>query len=262
MTIKEYHEYPALSRSRLWHLRQSPQKFKYAEEHPETPTPALRLGAAFHKIALEPETFDQEYIIAPDTDRRTSEGKRIYAAFLEQAAQRTVITYEDVQTIIEMSRALMANPTAKYLVETGLKEQSIFWTDKESGIDLKCRPDILIANDDLHVIVDLKSCNSADTDSFTKECLRLGYDVQAAMYSEGVQTKYPGEYAFMFIAVEKNPPYAVNIMEMDKLVVDYGYVRFRELLDLYAECKKNNDWYGFNGTQNIINKIQLPAWVQ
>ena len=127
---------------------------------------------------------------------------------------------------------------------------------------MKCRPDILIANDDLHVIVDLKSCNSADTDSFTKECLRLGYDVQAAMYSEGVQTKYPGEYVFMFIAVEKNPPYAVNIMEMDKLVVDYGYVRFRELLDLYAECKKNNDWYGFNGTQNIINKIQLPAWVQ
>ena len=240
----------------------SPQKFKWAEEHEEPPTPAFRLGSAFHKLALERETFDVEYAVVPEVDRRTKVGKEVYAQFTEKAGNRTILSYDEMQTAAGMVNALMANPTARVLVERGLKEQSIFWKEENTGVELKCRPDILLPEDVLRVIADLKSCASADTDSFTRECLRLGYDVQAAMYREGVKTKYPGEYAFVFIAVEKTPPYAVNVMEMDKLMVDYGYIRFRELLDTYVECRDSGNWYGFNGAENVMNKIELPAWVQ
>lgn len=261
MTLAEYHAHPALSRSRLWKLHESPQKFKWAEEHPEDPTPAFRLGAAFHKFTLEPETFDDEYVHMPKVDRRTREGKAVYEAFLERAGSRTILSYDEVETVVGMRNALMANPTAKKLVEIGQKEQSFFWTNPRTNLDLKCRPDIYITGNGPDLIVDLKSTTSSDTKSFTNECLRCGYDVQSSMYIEGLKTVYPdAEFTFMFIAVEKNPPYAVNVMEMSRDMVEYGKVRFEELLMKYQECRASGNWYGFNGADNEINKIELPAW--
>ena len=92
MTIKEYHAHPALSRSRLWLLHESPQKFKWAEEHPEPPTAAFKLGAAFHKLALEPDTFDEEYAVAPSLDRRTTDGKALWEKFVHDTMGKELLT--------------------------------------------------------------------------------------------------------------------------------------------------------------------------
>ena len=46
MTENEYRQYPAISRSELWHIRESPEKFKWYREHPEPPTQALEIGRA------------------------------------------------------------------------------------------------------------------------------------------------------------------------------------------------------------------------
>ena len=35
MTEKEYRSHPAISRSELWKIRESPEKFKYLKENPE-----------------------------------------------------------------------------------------------------------------------------------------------------------------------------------------------------------------------------------
>ena len=61
MTEKEYREHPAISRSELWKIRESPEIFKYYKENPEEPTPALIFGQAFHKLALQPESFFDEF---------------------------------------------------------------------------------------------------------------------------------------------------------------------------------------------------------
>lgn len=261
MTLAEYHAHPALSRSKLWMLHDSPQKFKWAMEHPQEPSPAFRLGAAFHKLALEPETFDDEYAVAPDFNRRTKEGRQQYEAFLAEAEGKTVLDIDEMRTAEEMVKSLMANPTAKKLIEVGQKEQSFFWTNPRTNLELKCRPDIYITGNGPDLIVDLKSTTSSETRSFTNECIRFGYDVQSAFYVEGLKTVYPdAEFTFMFIAVEKNPPYAVNVMEMSRDMVEYGRVRFEDLLMKYQECRASGNWYGFNGADNEVNKIELPAW--
>ena len=261
MTLAEYHAHPALSRSRLWQLHESPQKFKWAMEHPEAPSTAFRLGAAFHKLALEPETFSDEYVLSPGFDRRTKDGRALYNEFAEKAQGRTVLEPDEWETISGMVKSLSSNATARALIAKGEKEQSIFWTNPRTNLELKCRPDIYIASDAVNVIADLKSTGSADTESFTRECIRYGYDVQAAMYTEGLKTKLPGDYTFIFIAVEKNPPYAVNVMEMDRAVVDYGRIRFEDLLIKYQECRASGNWYGYNGAEGEMNKILLPKWV-
>ena len=82
MTEKEYRQHPAISRSELWHIRESPQKFKYYKENPPEPTPSLLFGQVFHKMLLEPVTFDDEFVVAPEVNRRTKDGKQMLEAYV------------------------------------------------------------------------------------------------------------------------------------------------------------------------------------
>lgn len=91
MTETEYRQHPAISRSELWRIHESPQRFRYFKDHPEAPTPALLFGQVFHKMALEPDTFHEEYAVVPDVDRRTKEGKQRWGEFVEQSAGKSVI---------------------------------------------------------------------------------------------------------------------------------------------------------------------------
>lgn len=75
MTEAEYRQHPAISRSELWHIGESPQKFRFYKDNPQAPTPSLLFGQVFHKMALEPGTFETEFIVEPELNRRTNAGK-------------------------------------------------------------------------------------------------------------------------------------------------------------------------------------------
>ena len=81
------------------------------------------------------------------------------------------------------------------------------------------------------------------------------------MYSEGVKVNTGKEPLFVFIAIEKKPPYAINILQADKLLIRRGYDIFRELIGIYADCKKTDNWYGYLGKFNQINNLALPAYL-
>ena len=66
---------------------------------------------------------------------------------------------------------------------------------------------------------------------------------------------------FVFIAVEKDPPYAVNILQADELLIRRGYNLYRSLMDTYHECKMSGNWYGYLGKNNQINTLALPSWL-
>ena len=170
MTEAEYRNHPAVSRSELWKLQESPQKFAWAKEHPEEPTPALLFGQVFHKLALEPDTFDQEYAVAPRCDRRTKEGKAIWAEFQAAAGDKTIVSMETYEQAGEMCRSLMAVPFAEKLLN-GRREVAFFWKDDLTGEECKCRVDCLNENFSQPVVVDLKSTTDASTEAFTKAAI-------------------------------------------------------------------------------------------
>ena len=260
MTEKEYRNHPAISRSELWLLNESPEKFAYAKANPIEPTPALLFGQVFHKLALEPESFFQEYAVAPECDRRTKEGKAIWAEFLEYSADKTVVPMEMYEQASEMCKSLMAVPFAVKLL-AGKREVPFFWRDDLTGEECKCRVDCLNEKFSQPIIVDLKSTTDASTEEFSRAAIKYGYDFQAAMYSDGVEANIMQKPLFVFIAVEKAPPYAVNILQADEILIRRGYGVFRTLLDTYHECKVSGNWYGYLGKHNQINTLALPAWL-
>lgn len=261
MTNKEYREAEGISRSDLFKISRSPKHFKYEQENPAEQSKALLFGIALHSYVLEPEKFKEEYAIIPNCDKRTKAGKETYRQFLSENEGKFFVEQDDMDAIMQMADSINEIPIARKLLE-GKHEQSFFWTDKMTGEKCKCRPDIMTEIGGTTIIADLKTCESARTDMFMKKAVEYGYDLQAYMYCEGVSKNINKKCCFVFIAIEKKPPYAVNILQADEYMMLRGQDLFREYLGTYHYCRENNNWYGYNGINGDINSLSLPAWIR
>lgn len=261
-----YHASEPISRSKLIRMIKNgqlcPKNYKFLEDNPPDPTDALIFGQAFHKFVLEPQTFENDFVVSPICDRRTSQGKAIWSDFILSSEGKQVITQESFDAIKGMADSINSDKYAKRLL-SGDIETSYYWTDDLTGIECKCRPDVLTQIGEQHVIVDLKSTTNASTDSFSRECLKFGYDLQTAMYKQGVDSHYGKNHSFIFVAVEKTAPYTLNILQADELFIKKGQALFRELLGELKYCRDTGDWYGYGGPKEYggINDLTLPAYM-
>ena len=260
MTEQEYNKAPGIRRSMLWEIRRSPAHLKWRMENPPEATPALIFGQALHAAVLTPEDYGRQFAVMPNVDRRTKAGREAWEAAAAEAQGRTQIAFDWAEQIAGMVQAVRGNPMAERLLD-GPHETSYFWADTLTGEACKCRTDAETDVGDMHLIVDLKSCQDASTDAFMRDALNYGYDVQAAMYTDGYKAVTGQEASFVFLAVEKNPPYAVNILQADTLFMQHGQDRYRNLLGLYHECRQRNQWPGYTGFDGDIASLGLPAWL-
>ena len=264
MTEKEYRSHSSVSRSELWKISESPEKFRWYKDHPISSTPALVFGQLTHKLLLQPESFDDEFAVAPNCDRRTKAGKEEYDAFIQTVGDRTVVSYDDYEKALDMITTARMSPLVNRFLE-GLKEIPFFWTDELTGENCKCRLDCLTEIDGQYYIVDYKTTGNAQTEIFSnKDVFRFGYFFQAAMYSEGVMhglnlTERP---KFVFIVQEKQAPYSVNVIGVSDEVMLAGLDKFRELIGIYHQCRVMDYWYGYNGAFNELNETTVPGWMQ
>lgn len=261
-----YHSSPAINRSRLSRISISPQWFKYCEENPPKKSTDLIFGSAFHKLVLEPETFDNEYLIA-DVNRRTNAGKQFI--FDTESQGKDVISTEEWATLCAMRDSVLSNPYAVKLLD-GERETSFYWTDQITGLECKCRPDVVKVKNDCLFITDLKSCRSttdhkgAESLTFMHDAIKYGYDLETGMYAEGTGLYYniPIEKIFfVFLAVEKEPPYMLNILTADTFFKEQGRQKFREYLGILAECKATGNYYGYLGFSGKPNDLSLPPYL-
>lgn len=260
VTDKEYRAHAGISRSELFKMSESPEKFKYYQEHPEEPTPALIFGQLLHAMALQPETVADLFAVAPNVDRRTKAGKEAFAEFEATAKDKTVVTEEMLEKAAAMCDALSKDVFVTKLLK-GKKEVPFFWSDDLTGEPCKCRVDCLTELGDRLIVVDLKSADDASNVAFMRSAVKYGYDLQSAMYSRGVEACTGKKPLFVFVVIEKNPPYAINILQADDLFIRRGNDLFREYMGMYHDCNVSGVWYGYLGKYNQINNLALPAWL-
>jgi len=259
-----YYSNPAISQSLLKHIGKSPEHLKYRIDNPQEPTKDMILGRAFHTLVLEPSKFDVSFAIAPECDRRTKAGKEIYAEFAESLSDdMEVITADDMEVITAMRESVMANDIASKLI-IGDIEEPIFWIDEVTGIACKAKPDVFTSIGNRTIIVELKSCQSANADDFMRACFKYGYDLQAGMYLNGIETHYrPASkfIEFVFIAVEKTSPFAVNVLQADQYFIELGQKKYRDYMATYKDCLSTDNWYGYMGKEDNINFLTVPSWM-
>ena len=252
MTENEYNQIDAIRRSDLLKIRKSPMHYWWAKNNPEDandPTPAQIFGAAAHKYILEWSHFEDEYAVAPNVDRRTKAGREEWEDFSVRNQGKTVITSDDLDRLRFMQEAMCEHRCSdgrevkEYL--RGTVETPIFWTDPETGVECKIRPDVVAMIDGRPVIVDYKTVSSCDERAFASECRKFGYKIQAGMYTEGFALTHFTEVGFAFVAQEKTPPYAVRVFNVSQDFIDQGNRQFHELLRCYKQCCDEGFWPGY-----------------
>ena len=254
MTEQEYRQAEGLNKSTLWNLMKSPAHYQYYLTHQREDTAAYKFGRAVHAAILTPTAYKRDFVIVPEgIDRRTKAGKEEYSAFIEAAAGKEIISAEDAETVRAIVAAFKKNKDAAALLKGTKREKPIFWTD-DNGIKCKCRIDAYKAG----AVIDLKTAADAATDTFSKEALRYGYDVQAAHYLDAYQHKESAiRPEWYFIVIEKAEPYAINILKADIGFLDYGYIRRQELIEKLMACQDQKAYPDYG-----INELCLPAWAE
>ena len=141
MSIKDYHARAEISKSDLDLLAKSPYHFKFKDEFEKPDSKALTLGSAVHKLVLEPQDFFKEFAAEPKADKRTKEGKEIYAEFLKGAEGKIILDAEAYEKATAIANAVNSMRETALFLKDGLAEQSYF--AEIEGVPVRCRPDFL-----------------------------------------------------------------------------------------------------------------------
>lgn len=245
-----YNDISAVNKSTLWEMRKSPLHYWHLmHDTPREDTAAMKFGRAVHKQLLQPTLFSEEFIVAPECDRRTKEGKQIWNYLL--ASGKEIISSDDMATIRAMEKEFKPLRNRFLWCEEYHTERALTWTDSETGVDCKARLDILMPD----LIIDYKTTTNAGTDVFMREAIRYGYDLQAAMYMEAARANGYDPKGFIFIAQEKTAPYLINILHAGDAFLDRGRWIMMDLLQKYKECRDSDTWPGYGE-----NELILPEW--
>ena len=235
----DYHSRSEVSSTQLNTLDAStPAHFKGAKRKE---TPAMRFGTLVHIAVLEPHNLELSYI-AIEGDRRTKAVKEKVAE--AQNAGLEIVSVEDMDRARRIADAVHALPDARALLEdpNRMIESTVLWRDRGDGIACRARPDLVAQN----VCVDLKTARDASPTGFADAAARLRYPVQAAHYMAGLEAAFTACDAFVFVAVEPEPPFAAAIYDAPKIVLSEGMARRDRALDLLTRCRAEQHFPALN----------------
>lgn len=289
LPAESYHAIDIASCSRLSVLLRSPEEYWatfIACTLQRGTTKAMRLGTLLHCAVLEPTRWERDYILAPPPvewperpdfshlgNPRTKAHREAVSAWkaevgpdIEKAeaeraafiAGRTIVRPDDHELVLAMAEAIAKNPHASALVSgaAGLRERSMVWRDRETGVLCRGRVDISL---DLPVISDLKSIHDPRPDAFMKACVQKGYHRQAAMYLDGAEAcDGPADRRFPFVVVHSKPPHEVAVYEIEQRAIDRGRSQYRDGLRELARRTESHDWLA--SWQTAPRTIAFPDW--
>ena len=146
------------------------------------------------------------------------------------------------ETIKGADNALKSHPTVKKLLTRGMRETTIVWIDRDSGLLCKARADIF-PDEQCFTLVDLKKTVEATRSAFIRQICNMNYDIQGGMYSNGVEANGRPVNTFIFIGVEDTFPFAVKTVYLGGGPEGNQWLRdsqdeARRILMQIAECKE------------------------
>ena len=268
LPFNEYRGHPGINAGLLKGIRRSPAH-AIAEQKE---TRALTDGRALHCCVLEPEKFSTEYVAEPaDAPRRPTSAqinaKNPSAASIEAIdwwrewdeanKGRELISAANFDRYRYIRDAVWQDADARGLLHLpGYSEASMFGTDEDTGQPIKCRFDKLLSGDAYGI--DCKFVADASAEAFSKAVHTYGWHIQDAHY-DAVHEAVTGQplEGFVFIAIEKEPPYAVQVYCLEDRVRKMSRAYRDKLLRIADACRNTGVWPSYGPG---IKPISLPAW--
>lgn len=189
-----YFRLKSIDQSQLKQFLKNPADWAYRRLNDDhKPTDAMKFGTAFHAYLLG----TSDVVSLPEGESfRSKDNQKWRADQLE--AGNIIVSYNDMQLLkrmkegIEQTSLMPEYPDYMEIIEQGTKEQCIEWKDRQTGLMLKAKPDLIPAGTDY--LVDLKTAQKADAESFAKEVINYGYHIQTVFYRAAVAACKPDAF--------------------------------------------------------------------
>ncbi|RZG72443.1 PD-(D/E)XK nuclease-like domain-containing protein [Acinetobacter sp. WCHAc060025] len=282
MSNDEYHSRPEFSSSQLKDMLRSAAHFhshNIIKEHEKETKKHLDFGTLAHTLFLEPEQFNNEFVVFPDDAPRPPTDAMINAkkpsedsiarvewwnAFNAENGHKIIITAEQLAGAKRIANNLMSLSMYTEMQNNyGMAEASIFFTDPVFDLQLRVRPDYHIVPCSRFpngLILDVKSAKDARYFDFSKACGNYGYDLSAAMYREGFQQYYNTEDKpdFIYLVAENTAPFLAKQYKASPTFIACGEHRYNKSKELLAESLLINEWDGYS---LALEEISLPSYM-
>ena len=228
-------------------------------------TVQMQLGTAAHFMLLGEDKFALKFIEQKETyrDKKTAEEKPwnnnadvCKAWNAEQKAKGlTIVKREQLDAIVGMAKSLALLPLVQQDIMRGEVECSGFVKDRETGLWIKVRPDVIptLTGD----FVDLKTTTDVTDVALMSTIRTYAYHQQGALIWEVVdQIGVDHPFAqFFFIFVETAEPFCSRAFPLPQRALDDGRKQNRAMLRRIAECIEQKRWPG-PGDDNL-NELGL-----
>lgn len=189
-----YFRLKSIDQSQLKQFLKNPADWAYHRLNDDhKPTDAMKFGTVFHAYLLG----TSDVVSLPEGESfRSKDNQKWRDEQLE--AGNIIVSYNDMQLLkrmkegIEQTSLMPEYPDYMEIIEQGTKEQCIEWKDRQTGLMLKAKPDLIPVGTDY--LVDLKTAQKADAESFAKEVINYGYHIQTVFYRAAVAACKPDAF--------------------------------------------------------------------
>ena len=206
------------------------------------------IGTALHCAILEPEKY-KDHIVVSELKGRTAKG---FEAEQLDNKDKVVLTKDEYEQVNLMAKSVLVHPAAKSILDlVGDCESSVFVKDKETGVELKCRPD-KDAVQSAGIVIDVKTTADIDDWRSDKEWInplyKFNYGHGASFYTDVLEQHYNTEIdSFVFLVIQnsvKLGKYPVAVFTISKAeLIDLGFWdRHRANISEFNRCKSGDDW--------------------
>lgn len=261
---EDYHCSMGISKSLLDAMNKGPAYFVFERNAPRFESLSLGLGTLVHCLLLEPTEYAERYLVAPECDRRTKEGKAAWEEFQNAAndGSKKIVSTKDDSVAHSIAECAMAHPLiSKYLQDKdGKAEISIFFTDSYTGLQCKIRPDWLIVKElngkKKIICIDVKT--TSDFSHFANSVWDYRYHVQQEFYKHGLSATYnvpEVEIEFYFAVVSTSQSGAIYPCDFLDLADQYQTKGIAEYRRNLSECKSFKESKELKPTE-----LQMPEW--
>ena len=238
----EYHARSEISKSQLDVFHNNKNGLQWLKKCPidKEKIKTFDFGTACHEILLEPDAFRNNFVIAPELNLRTKEDRETLRLFKIEHRNKKILTNDDHKKLSLMFESVMADPAARYWIEAaGVAEGSWFWTDPDTGVECRCRPDKDILN--TRFLMDIKSTDTIKKFNFSVDDYR--YYVQAPLYTDGLTANGVEKEEMIFLVMQKTIDcgrYPVKCVRLPIDAIRFGRSEYKRDLHNLAEYRQKN----------------------
>lgn len=241
MSNAEYHASEGLSSTGAKALITCPAEYRHQQNNPEHKD-AYDFGTAVHELVLG--RGDGIDVIEQSTWRTKTATE---AREKSRAAGRVPILSADYEDAESIAQSVLRHPEIGLMFSRGVAEQSVFATDPESGITMRCRPDWLTEKiDGTPVCIDLKTTaygtHPHDLLGRYGAIAKFGYHQSAAWYLDTLALAGVEGAQFLLLFVSKRSLHEPRVVLLDDPTLDEGRRLNRQALTTYAECTETGEW--------------------